>query len=88
MIYSLEEIKLDLNELDSKQFYMKYIVKSYNWYFSKVLNVSETELIQTIDEFKDIVSSGIGVSFNNVMMVGSGKLGYSLSPKKILNPLN
>lgn len=82
MIYSLEEIKLDLNELDSKQFYMKYIVKSYNWYFSKVLNVSETELIQTIDEFKDIVSSGIGVSFNNVMMVGSGKLGYSLSPKK------
>ncbi|MEK8211274.1 hypothetical protein [Paenibacillus sp. FSL L8-0463] len=57
-------------------------MKSYNWYFSKVLNVSETELIQTIDEFKDIVSSGIGVSFNNVMMVGSGKLGYSLSPKK------
>ncbi|SDX43257.1 hypothetical protein [Paenibacillus sp. PDC88] len=82
MSYSLQEIKRDLEQLDVRHFYMKYIVKSYNWYFSEVLNIPETELLQIIDEFKDIVSSNIGVSFNNVMMVGSGKVGYSLSPKK------
>ncbi|MEJ9221161.1 hypothetical protein P4H46_23575 [Paenibacillus glucanolyticus] len=82
MIYSLEDIKSDLDTLNARHFYMKYIVKSYNWYFSEILGVSDTNLLQTIDEFKDIVSSNIGVSFNNVMMVGSGKTGYSLSPRK------
>ncbi|WP_199619868.1 hypothetical protein [Paenibacillus alkalitolerans] len=82
MIYSLDEIKTDLGVLDVKQFYMKYIVKSYYWYFSQILNIPERELLPTIDEFKDIVSTNIGVSFNNVMMVGSGKIGYSLAPKK------
>ncbi|MBY0011627.1 hypothetical protein [Paenibacillus typhae] len=82
MNYSLEEIKLDLERLDVRNFYMKYIVKSYNWYFSEILEIPEKDLLNTIDEFKDIVSSNIGVSFNNVMMVGSSKVGYSLSPKK------
>lgn len=82
MNYSLEEIKFDLEHIGVRNFYMKYIVKSYNWYFSKILNIPERELLNTIDEFKDIVSSNIGVSFNNVMMVGSGKVGFSLSPKK------
>jgi len=82
MNYSLEEIKLDLERLDIRNFYMKYIVKSYNWYFSEILETPEKDLLHTIDEFKDIVSSNIGVSFNNVMMVGSSKVGYSLSPKK------
>ncbi|WP_339323494.1 hypothetical protein [Paenibacillus sp. FSL W8-0194] len=82
MNYSLEEIKFDLENMSVRNFYMKYIVKSYNWYFSKILNIPERELLNTIDEFKDIVSSNIGVSFNNVMMVGSGKVGFSLSPHK------
>lgn len=82
MIYTLDDIKKDLDNLDVKQFYMKHIVKSNNWYFENVLNIPETELLQAVDEFKDIVSVNIGVSFNSVMMVGSGKTGYSLAPKK------
>ena len=82
MIYTLDDIKRDLGELDVKQFYMKHIVKSYNWYFLNVLQIPPTELMQAVDEFKDIVSTSIGVSFNSVMMVGSGKTGYSLAPKK------
>ncbi len=82
MKYSLDELKKDLEVLDEKQFYMKHIVKSYNWYFRNVLNIPDNQLLKTIDDFKDIVSTNIGVSFNSVMMVGSGKTGYSLAPKK------
>lgn len=86
MIYTLDDIKKDLENLDVKQFYMKHIVKSHYWYFQYVLNIREADLLQIVDEFKDIVSTNIGVSFNSVMMVGSGKTGYSLSPKKNFKP--
>ncbi len=86
MLYSLDEIKNDLETLDTKQFYMKHIVKSHNWYFLNVLQIPESNLLETVDEFKDIVSSNIGVSFNSVMMVGSGKIGYSLAPQKKFKP--
>ena len=86
MIYTLDDIKKDLDSLDVKQFYMKHIVKSHYWYFQNVLNIPEADLLQVVDEFKDIVSTNIGVSFNSVMMVGSGKTGYSLSPKKNFKP--
>ncbi len=82
MIYTLEEIKQDLHTLNTKQFYKRYIVKSDNWYFRNVLGIPESSVIDVVDEFRDIVSSNIGVSFNSVMMVGSGKIGYSLSPTK------
>lgn len=82
MIYTLDDIKRDLSMLDTKEFYKQYIVKSDNWYFRNVLEVAENAIIDTIDDFRDIVSSNMGVSFNSVMMVGSGKIGYSLSPTK------
>lgn len=82
MIYTLDTIKNDLAELEVRQFYMKHIVKSNNWYFENVLHLPEIEILQAVDEFKYIVSDNIGVSFNSVMMVGSGKTGYSLAPKK------
>jgi hypothetical protein len=82
MEYTLENIKSDLQNLDVRQFYMKYIVKSDNWYFRNILGISDVDIIYAVDEFRDIVSSNIGVSFNSVMMVGSGKTGYSLSPRK------
>lgn len=86
MVYSLAEIKKDLLSLDAKPFYKRYIVKSDNWYFRNVLEISDSSVIDAIDEFKDIVSTNINVSFNSVMMVGSGKIGYSLSPNKMLKP--
>ena len=82
MVYTLEGIKSDLCDLEVKQFYMKYIVKSDNWYFKNILEIPDVDILHAVDEFRDIVSSNIGVSFNSVMMVGSGKTGYSLAPKK------
>lgn len=80
MSYSLDEIKEDLLKSDIKQFYMKHIVRSENWYLENVLLV--TDIVKAVDDFKIIVSDAMGISYNSVMMVGSGKIGYSLSPKK------
>ena len=61
---------------------MKHIVRTENWYFENVLNIPPTDIIKAADDFKIIVSDALGVSYNSVMMVGSGKTGYSLSPSK------
>lgn len=84
MSYSLEEIKEDIVNVDVKQFYMKHIVRSENWYFENILDVPSQSLVKAVDDFKIIVSDALGVSYNSVMMVGSGKTGYSLSPSKKL----
>ena len=81
-----EQIITDLKTLDSRNFYKKYIVKSNNWYLSNVLNIPEENIVDAIDTFRDIVSTNLQVSFNSIMMVGSGKIGYSLSPSKNLKP--
>lgn len=61
---------------------MKHIVRSENWYFENILNISPVDIMKAADDFKIIVSDALGVSYNSVMMVGSGKTGYSLSPSK------
>lgn len=88
MIYSLEEIQDDLKKLTEKQFYTKHIIRSDNWYFEKYLGKSPDEVIHLIDDYRLIVSESFGVSFNSVMMVGSGKLGFSMSPPDTEHPEN
>ena len=81
MSYTLEEIKKDIAEKSAKEFYTKHIIRSDNWYFEKCLNKSPENM---------------NVSFNCVMMVGSGKIGFSLSPpsndpgieSKLFKPFN
>ena len=80
MSYSFEEIKADLNKIDVKQFYMKHIVRSENWYFEKILEIPDEKIIAMVDDFKMLVSDSLKVSFNSIMMVGSGKTGYSFAP--------
>lgn len=86
MVYSLEEIKKDLKSLTEKQFYTKHIIRSNNWYFEQYMGKNPDEVIQLNDDYRFIISESLGVSFNSVMMVGSGKLGYSMSPPDIENP--
>jgi len=80
MDFSLEAIKNDLKKLPEKEFLTKYLLKSDNWYFSEYQNKSETESIVQMETLKDILNEYFGVAFHNVLMVGSGKIGYSLSP--------
>lgn len=86
MIFSLEEIQDDLKNLTEKQFYTKHIIRSDNWYFEKYLGKKPDEVIRLIDDYRLIVSESFGVSFNSVMMVGSGKLGFSMSPPDAEHP--
>jgi len=89
MAYTLEQIKSDLLCLDERQFYLKYIVRSENWYFEKVLNCPPEELSRMSDDFRLVVSEALGISFNSVLIVGSSKTGYSLSPSdKYLQPFS
>lgn len=80
MAYTLEQIKSDLLSLDVRQFYLKYIVRSDNWYFENVLGFQQEQLIKLSDDFRLIISESLGISFNNVLIVGSSKTGYSFSP--------
>lgn len=88
MSVTLEKIKSDLESQTAKQFYTEYIVKSSNWYFENILGKSPEESINVADDVKLIISDGFKISFNSIMMVGSGKIGYSLSPKKLFKPFN
>jgi hypothetical protein len=82
MDFSVETIKNDLKLLTEKEFLIKYLLKSDNWYFSEYQNKSEHESISQMDMLKEILNKSIGVAFHNILMVGSGKTGCSLSPDK------
>ena len=93
MIYSIEEIKDDIKNLTEKEFYTKHIIRSDNWYFEKYLGKNSDELIHLIDDYRLIVSECFEISVNSVIMVGSGKLGVSITPpynndSKFLLPFN
>ncbi|MDL5613781.1 MULTISPECIES: hypothetical protein [Bacillus] len=81
-MYNYEGIKKELKQLKPIDFYMKYIVKSYNWYFSEVLCAEKGKSIELMDNFKEIVTRNLDISFHSVQMVGSAKIGFSLSPYK------
>ncbi len=86
MIYTLDEIKKDLRELPEKQFYTKHIIRSDNWYFESYMKKNQDEVLHMIDDYRLIISEEFGISFNSVLMVGSGKLGYSMSPPDSEHP--
>lgn len=83
-----EALREDLLSLEPKDFYMKHIVKSHNWYFSDYLCFSQDEIVDKMDYFKEIVSTKLNVNFHNVQIVGSAKVGYSLSPSKLFSPFH
>lgn len=81
-------LREDLLQMRSKEFYMKHIVKSHNWYFSEYLRTPADEIIDRMDLFKELVSSNFRINFHNLQIVGSAKTGYSLSPQKVLRPFH
>lgn len=82
MSYTLEEIKKDIKELEVNDIYQKYIESSYCWYFENVLSPSYYEY------FIKIICDNMHVSPQNITVVGSAKIGYSLAPQKELRAFN
>jgi hypothetical protein len=75
----LVDLKKDLKELDAADFYKKYLLGQDIWYFKE--KDSKNYLIN-YDDFKHNVADNLGIPFNNISIVGSAKIGHSLSPKK------
>lgn len=82
MAYSTEQIHKDLMELDERSFIIKYFLRSENWYFEKILKISSDKILEATDDFKEIISATLGIAHNSVALVGSAKIGLSLSPSK------
>lgn len=79
----VDKLKDDLKNFSAQTFYYQHILKAYShWYFTDYLDKSIDESIQMIDTFKEIVSRTLKVEFYEVHLVGSAKIGFSLSPKK------
>ena len=84
----IESLKEDLQKLSEKDFFMKHIVKSHNWYLTEYLKTPITDLVERLDKMKEIVSQSFNIGFHSLQIVGSAKTGFSLSPKKILKPFH
>lgn len=82
MDFSIDTIKSDVVALSTKDFLIKYLLKSDNWYFSEYLGLDSYMSIKRMECLKEILNDKLGVAYHNVLMVGSGKIGYSLSPFK------
>ena len=61
MEYPLEVIKDDLSKMKPYEFYQKYIMRSYNWYFEHVLLGKDHNILEIADDFKFIISKGLGI---------------------------
>lgn len=82
LAYTLEEIKKDIKILPAKEFYIKHLLRSDNWYFETKLGENKEDAIRKSDDFKSVVSQTLEISFNNIAIVGSSKTGCSLTPPK------
>ncbi len=81
-------LKCDLIKLSERDFFMKYIVKSHNWYLTEYLKTPINNLVERLDHLKGIVSQSFNIGFHSLQIVGSAKTGFSLSPYKCLIPFH
>lgn len=68
----MEDFKSDLTKLNSLQIVRKHVFNGQ----SKILSDA------TVYELKEEISSFLDVDFNDVQLVGSGKMGFSIKPSR------
>ena len=56
MDFSVESIKRDLKALPEKDFLIRYLLRSDNWYFSEYQGKSEADSIAQMDTLKGILT--------------------------------
>lgn len=82
MVFEVGEVKEDFRSLKPDAFFEKYYLSDDNWYIECYLKHSGDELNRYLEMYKGIISSSIGVEKSDIFMIGSAKLGFSLSPPK------
>ncbi|XKK27629.1 hypothetical protein HFP64_14640 [Bacillus sp. AC79A.1] len=81
---SEEEIKYDLINMDDTSIIKKYLLNTDVWYFTCHLNLDHNAFMSNLDLMNEIISNHLSISMKNILIVGSGKTGYSFSPQKAL----
>jgi hypothetical protein len=76
----MEEFKAHLKQKETKWIYRKYLLGHDVWYFREYLN--DTSHANVYDDLKIFMSEKLDVHVNNIAIVGSAKLGYSITPSK------
>ncbi|HGN1344204.1 TPA: hypothetical protein ACKRMM_006051 [Pseudomonas aeruginosa] len=76
----LDEFKGKLLSEDIRDVYQRYLLGHDIWYFRE--KRKSVTFAKDYDEFKLFMSKMLGIHVNNIAIVGSAKMGFSLSPEK------
>lgn len=77
---TIEILKSDLITKTNREIYLEYLQGNDTWYFKEFLKVNEPS--KEFERFKRFVATSLEVNFNDIGLVGSGKLGFSMAPDK------
>lgn len=80
----LEEIKEDLLNMTDVDIVKKYLLSTDVWYFTEYQKMTHDVFLNTLDIMNKIISDNLAISMKNILIVGSGKTGYSFAPHKAL----
>ncbi|RII35262.1 hypothetical protein D2A34_08630 [Clostridium chromiireducens] len=83
-MFDFECIKNDLYKLPEDEFIIKYYFRTDNWYLSEYLGYKQDQIHKISDNIKALISKELDIGFNNIVTIGSSKIGYSISPTKKL----
>ena len=75
----INTFKQEIRTHSSEYIYENYYISGEVWVFKKIFN--DNWFIK-YDEFKKYISKKLGVHYHDIDITGSGKLGFSLNPKK------
>jgi hypothetical protein len=70
----------DLKHKENRDIFLDYLQGNNVWYFTEFLKAEDPSV--AYDNFKKFVSQSLDVNFNNISIVGSGKIGFSMAPDK------
>lgn len=72
-------MKIAIKTMSAEEIYDEYIVSGDIWIFK---NIFKENWYSQYDNFKKYVANKLEVHYNDIGIVGSAKLGFSLNPKK------
>lgn len=70
----------DLKSKENIDIFLDYLQGNNVWYFSEFLKEDDASV--AYDNFKKFVAQSLDVNFNNISIVGSSKIGFSMNPEK------
>ena len=81
----VEQFKNDLKLEPSEEIYVKNVLAGEVWVFKKKY---DDNWFEKYNDFKLYISKKLGVHYNDIAVAGSGKIGFSVNPKKKFKHFN